>query len=100
MDVTDNQILCGIGYGFIAAGILGFILVQLRASRIRMGQANRPLDAFPDASQPGLTPAGIVWSSRFGMFTCILWAIIFIATTALVIYLLPTIIDLVKDINQ
>ncbi len=57
---------CGFVYGIIAAGILGFILNNIRTSLRERNLAHRPLDTFPDASQPNLTAAGIV-NRRFGL---------------------------------
>jgi hypothetical protein len=36
-------------YGFISAGIIGFILGQIREARNKVRLINRPLDTFPDA---------------------------------------------------
>jgi hypothetical protein len=69
--------LCrGIVYGFILAGIIGFLLNRIRHARARTGQMRQPLDTFPDAAQPGLTPLGIVRKGTCSMFACAFWLVL------------------------
>ncbi len=63
-------------YGFVAAGIIGFILVQIRAARLRMGQPFRPLDTFPDAFQHNMTSMGVVRGGLCGLISFVVWAIV------------------------
>lgn len=60
-------------YGLVWAFIFGFTFGRIRASRNAMGARNRPLDTFPDASQPGSTPIGIVRSSRRATVFYVFW---------------------------
>jgi hypothetical protein len=69
----EDKFYVGFVYGLMVGGILGYILSNIRAARTKMGTKNRPLDSFPDAIQPNLTPAKIVRNSRMAMFSCIFW---------------------------
>ena len=84
-----NDFTYGYVYGFVSAGIIGFIMGRVREARGKMGQRNRPLDTFPDASQPKMTAADIVRNSILSMFTCIFWVLVLIATIVIMISMFP-----------
>jgi hypothetical protein len=72
--VDVEPLFCrGFAIGFLAAGIIGFILVQIRANRAKMGMMYKPLDTFPDAAQPHLTPIGIVRKGSCSCFYFLFW---------------------------
>jgi hypothetical protein len=78
---NNESIFCiGAVYGFIVAGIFGFILGQIRLARLRIGQQNRPFDSFGDASHPDMTSARVVRSSLWGYIGCFIWSILLIIT--------------------
>ena len=71
-------------YGLIWAFIFGFTLGRIRAARAAMGARNRPLDTFPDASQPGTTPNIIVRNSRRASLFFIFW--IFVLAIEVIVF--------------
>ncbi len=75
----DGQsIFCvGATYGLFIAILFGGISRQIRDNRTKMKAQYRPLDTFPDAAQPNLTPKGIVRSSLWGTLGCIFWIGVF-----------------------
>jgi len=81
----DNDFSLGLIYGGIATGIICFILGRIREAMKKMGDRNRPLDTFPDAAQPRLTPAGIVRKSTLAMFSCVFWIIILVVVVVIFI---------------
>lgn len=85
MEGIQNNFVCGAVYGLIAAGIIGFILVQIRAARIRMKWRDQTLDTFPDAVQAHVTPSRIVRTSRMGTLGCIFWSIVLIVVVMFVL---------------
>jgi hypothetical protein len=82
MGGLDGRFICGVIYGGIAVGVLGIILNNIRASRAQYNAQYRPLDAFPDAAQPGLNAARIVSGSWRGFFGCLFWSVIFLIVLA------------------
>lgn len=74
----QDTFVCGLMYGFFAAGIIGFILNQIRSASREMGASHRPLDTFPDSAQPNLTASKIYWKSFFASISCVIWVIILI----------------------
>lgn len=84
MAEAQNSFCCGSLYGFIAAGIIAYILVQLREARGQMGQKNRPLDTFADASQPRMTASGIVNTSRQAMLRYVMWTFVLLVILVMV----------------
>lgn len=78
MGGLDGKFICGAIYGFIAAGILGYILGNIRSSRTQYNAQYRPLDTYPDAAQPNLNAARIVAGSWRGFFGCIFWSVILV----------------------
>ena len=46
--ISGNSFCCGTLYGFIAAGIIAAILVQIRDARFKLDHKDRPLDKFPE----------------------------------------------------
>jgi hypothetical protein len=79
----------GFVYGFVSAGFIGFVFGQIQKAKGSIGQRNRPLDTFPDASQPKMTAASIVRKSIISMFACLFWILILVATLALIIWAFP-----------
>ena len=66
--------LCrGVIYGFILAGIIGFLLNRIREGRASAKRMRQPLDTFPDAFQPRMTPIGIVLKGLIGILACSFW---------------------------
>jgi hypothetical protein len=59
MDMS-SEFCTGLFVGFLVAGILGFVLQQLRLAYIRMGRARRPQQVRIDTSE---TPVQVVASS-------------------------------------
>jgi len=84
-----NDFTYGFVYGFISAGVIGFILGKVRECRGKMGQRNKYLNTFPDAIQPKMTPTGIVRSSILSMFACLFWVLALVATVVVIISLFP-----------
>jgi hypothetical protein len=82
--MQDGTFCAGTMLGFVAAGVVAFILVQIRDARVKMGQKDRTLDKFPDSAHPNLTPAGIVRTSHEAQFAVIAWTLILIIFVGLV----------------
>jgi len=73
-----DQLFCyGAAYGIVIAGLLGFVLSQIRAARMKFGQQFKPFDQFPDAQHPHLNSAKVVRQSRFALLGCVFWSAIF-----------------------
>jgi nitrate reductase gamma subunit len=85
----QNNFYNGLVFGFIAAGLIGLILNRIREARARMGQRNRPLNTFPDAIQPRMTPASIVRNSLLATFSCVFWIIVLVVVVLLLIGMIP-----------
>jgi hypothetical protein len=64
--------------GFIAGGILGWIMVRIRDARVRTGRKDSSLDQFSHAALPKLTPAGVVRASRMATLEVIGWVVVLI----------------------
>jgi hypothetical protein len=77
MDQLESAFCGGVIYGAIAAGVLGFILVQIRAARKESRNMYRTLDTWSDAQQPHLTPAKIVNRSVLSTLGCAFWLVMF-----------------------
>jgi hypothetical protein len=73
MEEIRNSFCCGIAYGFIAGGIIGSVLRQIREAHTKMGLKNRSLDSFPDAAQPKLTSSGVVSTSQQATARYVMW---------------------------
>lgn len=95
MAEAQNSFCCGSLYGFIAAGIIAYILVRLREARVRMGLRNRALSNFPDAAQPEMTSSGIVSTSRQAMLAYAMWTFMLLVILVMVASGLFYIMDLV-----
>ena len=74
--MEKTSFLTGSICGFVAGGMMGWILFQIQQARARAGAKDRSLDRFPAASQPTLTPEGIVDSSGQAAVSAILWTLI------------------------
>ena len=64
-------------YGLVWAFVFGFTLRRIGDARRARGARNRPLNTFPDAAQPGLTPHNIVRGSRLATVAFVFWIIAF-----------------------
>jgi hypothetical protein len=84
MAEAQNSFCCGSLYGFIAAGIIAFILVKLREARLKMGLRNRPLSNFPDAAQPEMTSSSVVSTSRQAALAYAIWTFMLLVILAMV----------------
>jgi hypothetical protein len=93
MEGIEDTFRCGVVIGFIVAGIIGFILVQLRTSSARMGQRNRTMDNFPASVQSRMTPSNVGWASRRATVGCIFWIIMLIVVVYLAYLYLSPMID-------
>jgi hypothetical protein len=85
MDGLQNDICFGAVIGFIVAGLMGFLLVQIRASRAIMGRRYQRAGTFPDASQPGLTAPRIFGITCLALVSFIFWLLIMIGLVVYVI---------------
>jgi len=82
----DTTYISGFIQGVIAALIIGFVLRRMSKASSTMKQRNKPLDTFPDAAQPKLTPAGIVWKSTLAMLQWFFWLIILLVFIAAMLW--------------
>ena len=71
--MDTESYVTGLFCGVVATAIVAFVLNQVAGARKGMGGADKPLHNFPDGIQAGLTPKGIVKSSRSAAFNYILW---------------------------
>jgi hypothetical protein len=79
----ESSTFCmGAIYGFVAAGIMGFILNQIRVARLKAEHQDRQLDQFPDSMHPDLTPIGIVRTSGAARLAISAWSLILILVLA------------------
>ena len=62
--MNDPGFCVGTVCGFLYAGVIGWILSQMREARVKMGNRDRTLDKFPASLQPTLTPGGLVRSAN------------------------------------
>jgi hypothetical protein len=80
METIEKGSFCiGALCALVAALIVGFIGGQIREARLKQ-RADRPLDTFPDASQPDLTPARICREHQEAAASQLFWTIILIIT--------------------
>jgi len=70
----DIEIVCvGWMFGVIHAGVLGWLLYQMRAAQLKMGHSDRPLDKFPDSAQPDLTARQLMRTAQQARLAYILY---------------------------
>ena len=69
----------GFLYGAVFIVFIGLIWGQMSKARNTIKKRNKPLDTFPEADQPNLTPAKIVRKSLWAMFAWIFWLLILAA---------------------
>lgn len=81
----DTTYISGFVHGFFAAVVIGYIVGRMSKASSTIKQRSKPLDTFPDAAQPKLTPAGIVWKSTLAMFTWFFWLLVLIGTIVLIV---------------
>jgi hypothetical protein len=74
--MEKTSFLTGSICGFVAGGMIGWILFQIREARVKAGHQERSLDKFPDSAQPNMTPIGIVTSSQQASVSVVLWALL------------------------
>jgi hypothetical protein len=77
-EISGNSFCCGTLYGFVVAGIIALVLNQLFEAKVKLGHKDRALDKFPDSAQPGMTPLGLVNTSRRALIDIILWSFLLI----------------------
>ncbi|MBM3143999.1 MAG: hypothetical protein FJ010_03305 [Chloroflexi bacterium] len=94
MGDKDLLFCSGTIFGLIVAFLVGFISLKLRDSRMKMGQKNRPLDTFPDASQSSMTPSSIYWKSQKASISWTFWLIVLIGLALLAIRVFKYIIEI------
>jgi hypothetical protein len=51
-------------FGVIYAGVIGWLLFQMKAAQLKMGHGDRALDKFPDSAQPDLTARKLMRTSQ------------------------------------
>ncbi len=70
----DIEIVCvGWMFGAIHAGIIGWLLFQMRAAQLKMGHSDRTLDKFPDSAQPDLTARKLMRTAQQARLAYILY---------------------------
>jgi hypothetical protein len=74
--LEKTSFLTGSICGFVAGGMIGWILFQIREARVKAGHKDRSLDKFPDSAQPSMTPIGIVSSSQQAAVNVALWTLV------------------------
>ncbi|GAB4537602.1 MAG: hypothetical protein Kow0063_24530 [Anaerolineae bacterium] len=77
--------------GGVYGGVIVYLIWQMEKIRIKMREAERAYDTFPDSKQPSLTAYGVTRSSRQAGFTytvLFLFLILFSVSYPLGIYLL------------
>lgn len=87
--------LTGYVIGFLSAGFIGVLIGRIRFNRTRMGERRRPLDTFPDALQPNLTPIGIVRRSIGAMVSCLIFVVFLIIFIYLSVYIYKNWVDVI-----
>jgi len=80
-----SNFCCGTLYGFIAAGMIASVLVQIRDARFKLDHKDRPLDKFPDSAHPNMTPSGLVKTSRQALIDIIMWSFLLILLVGMVV---------------
>lgn len=68
---VDPTFLKGFVFGTIAATVILILLAKMRLNWSAMAQTRKPLDSFPEAVQPYLTPVGIVRKGSCSCFSCL-----------------------------
>lgn len=76
--------------GAIIIGVFGYILNNIRFSRARSRERNKPFDRFPDANHPDLTSSIVVRRSCLAMLKFVLWSLLMIVFIYLVYSFLST----------
>ena len=72
------DLIRGIFYGVVFTVFIGFVRDQMKKARGTIEKRNKPLDTFPDAAQPHLTPAKIVRESIWARIKWFLWLLLLI----------------------
>lgn len=93
MDQAQHYFCVGTLYGLVLAVFFGSILRKIRESKGKMGQKNKPLDAFADAAHPNMTSAKVYKSSQLALVTLIFWTFVLISGAIFVIQLTMFIVD-------
>lgn len=75
----------GFAHGFIAAVIICYVVGRMSKASGTIKRRRKPLDTFPDAAQPHLTPAKIVRESTLAMLAWLFWLIILVITVILMV---------------
>jgi hypothetical protein len=70
--------------GFLAAGVLGFLLQKIRLAQKRAGAYRRPQKVVLETD---MTPLEVVRDSAAGGLSCAVWVLILIAVMAAVLFL-------------
>jgi len=73
----------GFIYGATFIVFIGLILGRMKKARSTIKQRNKPLNKFPEADQPNLTPAKIVRKSVWAVFEWIFWILVLTAFVVL-----------------
>jgi len=60
----------------IMLGLFAFIANNIRFSRARSGERNRPFDTFPDSAQSNLTSTIVFRRSCLAWFGLVFWSIL------------------------
>lgn len=77
--MTDSGFWAGFVAGFLAAGILGLVLQQLRFERKKMGALGRPQEVKTKTDK---TPREVLVDSASGACGCVFWSVVLIAVLA------------------
>ena len=89
--MNDPGFCVGTVCGFLYAGVIGWILSEMRDASTKMGHRDRALDKFPDSLHPTLTPGGLVKTASEARlkYTLLVFALlVFIAVFPLGVYYL------------
>ena len=82
----DQASFCvGSLYGIAAAGIVAYILNQIRFANMKAGRANATLDKFPNAMQSTATPLGVVRDSRSARLSAIVLSLLLALVLAILV---------------
>jgi ABC-type Fe3+ transport system permease subunit len=82
--MLDSGFWAGFVAGIVMAGILGFVLQQLRFHRKRMEALGRPQVVTTKTDK---TPRQVLWDSVAGGCGCVFWTVVLIAVLVVVIWL-------------
>jgi len=83
-ELEKTSFLAGGVCGGMVVAIFALLLNLIRVAQVKAGAASRSLASFPDAAQPGLTPAGIVAASHAATLQIFLLLILLFLFTGLV----------------